>query len=221
MEGSAGKSVPLPGTSEREDAAPSTETPEARADGAALEGDAVALQLKPAIVAAGYGAIRVMSFDGGKTWKNRVVLNPNGGDDNNLIRAINYVEGVWVAAGWKIFLSQDGANWTEVSDRTVPGGWYDCVTAKDGRIIVKVIRSDRGGQNGEAIYSDDRGKTWNKATFATQCSAQPQPFAVDGATLRGQWKGLIQRSAAGGNWQTVFNDCCAISGFAKGMAVEN
>lgn len=174
--------------------------------------------LKPAIVAAGYGAFRAMSFDGGKTWKNRVVVNPNGGDDGNLIRAINYVEGMWVAAGWKIFLSEDGITWTEVNDQVVPGGWYDCVTSKDGRIIVKTIRSDYGGQNGGATYSDDRGKTWKEAKFATQCFNPPKPFVGEGFWLRSD--GGILRSTNGSTWQKVLQDCCGVEAFANGMAVE-
>lgn len=177
--------------------------------------------LKPAIIAAGYGALRLVSFDGGRTWKNRVVNNPNGGDDNNLIRAITYADGLWVAVGWKIFLSEDGVKWTEIPDSTVPGGWYDCATFQDGMHIVKTIRADRGGQNGPAIFSKDRGKTWQEAKFTTRCTPPSQPLPDETASLRSAWKGKIERATSGSNWQTVHTDCCSVSMFAKGFAAEN
>ncbi len=177
--------------------------------------------LKPAIIAAGYGALRLVSFDGGLTWKHRAVNNPNGGDDTNLIRAIAYADGLWVAVGWKIFLSEDGIKWTEIPDQTVPGGWYDCATFQDGMHIVKTIRADRGGQNGPAIFSKDRGKTWQEAKFATRCTPPSQPLPNETAQLRSAWKGKIERSSNGNNWQTVYTDCCSVSMFAKGFAAEN
>jgi hypothetical protein len=171
-------------------------------------------------MAAGYGALRLVSFDGGKTWKNRVVNDPNGGDDTNLIRAVAWVGDRWVAAGWKIFVSLDGVSWQEIDDRTVPGGWYDCVTHVGPRIIVKTIRADRGGQNGGAIESSDGGKTWKVASGPTTCHPPKQPFdGAGGATLRSEWKGKILRSL-GGRSDLVHQDCCSASMFAEGFAVE-
>jgi hypothetical protein len=70
-----------------------------------------------AIVATGYGGIRLLSIDGGKTWKKTAQLSVNGGDDENLLRAATYGsvagKGRWVAAGWKYFTSEDGRTWTE------------------------------------------------------------------------------------------------------------
>jgi len=177
--------------------------------------------LKPAIMAAGYGALRLVSFDDGKTWRNRKVLNPNGGDDNNLIRAVNYVNGVWLAVGWKIFRSEDGLNWTEIDDKTVPGGWYDCVTYDPAKQIwiVKTVRADRGGQNGGAIISKDAGKTWTNSPAPTRCDRQPMPFNTGTAQLRSAWRGKIER-ASGGGFTQVLVDCCGVEMFARGMAVD-
>jgi hypothetical protein len=177
--------------------------------------------LKPAIMAAGYGGIRVVSFDDGKTWRNRKVEDPNGGDDGNLIRAINYVNGVWIGAGWKIFRSEDGLSWTQISESTVPGGWYDCVTYDEAKQIwiVKVVRADAGGQNGGAVISKDAGKTWVNSKEPTRCDRQPVPYNTGTAQLRSAWKGKIERSSGGGFTQ-VLQDCCSVEMFARGMAVD-
>lgn len=163
--------------------------------------------LRPAIIAAGYGAIRLVSFDEGKTWVNRVVNDERGGDDDNLIRAINYVDGRWVAVGWKIFLSEDGKKWREKSVSAVPGSWYDCVTFSGGKIVVKMIRS---GQGGAAVESSDHGETWKTATGPTTCTRPNVPGVA------GEWQGKIRF-----NGQLVWDEesCCNIESFARGMAV--
>ncbi|MGZ3424023.1 MAG: hypothetical protein ACXVEE_39545 [Polyangiales bacterium] len=70
-----------------------------------------------AIVASGYGGIRLLSLDGGKTWKKTAQLAMKGGDDENLLRAATYGtvsgKGRWIAAGWKYFTSDDGRTWME------------------------------------------------------------------------------------------------------------
>jgi hypothetical protein len=143
-------------------------------------GDAGAVDLtlfKPALVGYGYGALRIFSFDGGKTWPYKLLPYPGGGDDENLIRGMAYNEGTWLAAGWKIFISRDGAKtWSEIAEKNVPGGWYDCVNFKNGKWIVKTIRSDRGGQSGGVISSSDNGLTWKNDSNSITCNpVQPNP----------------------------------------------
>lgn len=161
------------------DAAAARDTAPATEAGAAVTGkDAGPSNLVPVVAAYGYGALRAFSYDGGKTWPLRTINDPRGGDDDNLIRGMAFANGTWIAAGWKIFISRDGARtWSEISADRVPGGWYDCVNYKDGKWIVKVIRPDYGGQNGDVISSSDNGATWRDDAQSITCN----PVAPDGA----------------------------------------
>jgi hypothetical protein len=67
----------------------------------------------PALIGVGYGGIRIVSRDGGKTWGDRAYETTNGGDDDVLLRAIAYGNGLWVATGWKLWTSTDGVKWTD------------------------------------------------------------------------------------------------------------
>jgi hypothetical protein len=67
----------------------------------------------PAIVAVGYGGIRVVSRDGGATWGDRAYFTRDGGDDEQLLRAVTYGKGMWIAGGWKLVTSNDGVHWTD------------------------------------------------------------------------------------------------------------
>ncbi len=64
------------------------------------------------IIGVGYGGIRILSRDGGSTWGERVSIAASGGDDDNLIRAIAYGKGRWIATGWNLWTSDDGLAWT-------------------------------------------------------------------------------------------------------------
>src|SRR5438034_72582 len=57
----------------------------------------------PALIGVGYGGIRIVSRDGGKTWGERAYETTNGGDDAVLLRAVVYGKGIWVATGWKLW----------------------------------------------------------------------------------------------------------------------
>ena len=67
----------------------------------------------PALVGVGYGGIRIVSRDGGKTWGDRAYETTSGGDDDVLLRAVVYGKGIWVATGWKLWTSTDGVKWTD------------------------------------------------------------------------------------------------------------
>lgn len=69
-----------------------------------------------AIVGVGYGALRVVSRDGGATWSDAVRNATAGGDDEDLLRAVTWgtaAGGRWIATGWKLFTSEDGVGWTD------------------------------------------------------------------------------------------------------------
>ena len=70
-------------------------------------------RLRPALIGVGYGGIRIVSRDGGKTWGDRAYETTNGGDDDVLLRAVVYGKGIWVATGWKLWTSTDGIKWTD------------------------------------------------------------------------------------------------------------
>jgi hypothetical protein len=68
---------------------------------------------QPAMVAVGESGVRVLSRTLGATWEAKAILG-GGGDDSNLLRAVAYGRGIWVAAGWKLLTSSDGGRtWAE------------------------------------------------------------------------------------------------------------
>ena len=67
----------------------------------------------PALIGVGYGGIRIVSRDGGKTWGDRAYETSEGGDDEELLRAVAYGKGIWVATGWKLWTSTNGTTWTD------------------------------------------------------------------------------------------------------------
>ena len=67
----------------------------------------------PAIMAVGYGGVRIVSRDGGKTWGDRAIVAGSTGDDQGLLRAVAYGKGLWIATGWKVLTSTDGVNWMD------------------------------------------------------------------------------------------------------------
>jgi hypothetical protein len=72
------------------------------------EGDRV-----PGLVSVGYGGMRVVSRDAGATWEDYTAWGPDGDDDFDLLRAVTYGNGLWVASGWRWATSTDGVQWTD------------------------------------------------------------------------------------------------------------
>jgi len=219
------------------------------------------------IVAAGYGGRRLRSIDLGASWSDLVEDDPNGGDDENLLRAVTWAQGLFVAVGWRIHTSPDGVSWTE---HTVSGqqwcggiafgnGIFVCVggcgqsmistngtdwqmaanatqgcghlrslafgngvfvAAGDGGIVTTstdamswstpvvedvadvVFRDGEFVANGDGFYKTSAdGVSWMQQT------GQANTYAFGhGVYLRGQWKGIVERSMDGESWETVFDD---------------
>jgi hypothetical protein len=104
---------------------------------------------KGVFVAVGYSGVRMLSRDGGKTWGD-IKMSGGSGDDGNLLRAVSFGDGMFVAAGWKIWTSTDGANWTE---RANPANqWMGGLEFGNGIFV-------GAGGNGTSIYSMD-GTQW-------------------------------------------------------------
>jgi hypothetical protein len=113
----------------------------------------------PALVGVGYGGIRVVSRDGGKTWGDRSYETTNGGDDDVLLRAVAYGNGLWVATGWKLWTSTDGVKWTD-HGKLKDGPVKSCaiiegLAFKDGTFF--------GVCDGNIFRSTD-GLTWTKVS---------------------------------------------------------
>ena len=67
----------------------------------------------PAVMGVGYGGVRIVSRDGGKTWGDRAIIPGSKNDDEGLLRAAVYGKGLWIATGWRYLTSTDGINWTD------------------------------------------------------------------------------------------------------------
>jgi hypothetical protein len=65
----------------------------------------------PGLVAVGYGGLRLASRDAGKTWSG-LATAASGNDDFDLLRAVAYANGRWLAVGWKATTSVDGVTWS-------------------------------------------------------------------------------------------------------------
>jgi len=104
---------------------------------------------KGVFVAVGYSGVRMLSRDGGKTWGD-IKMSGGSGDDGNLLRTVSFGNGMFVAAGWKLWSSTDGANWTE---RMNPAGqWMGGLEFGNNMFV-------GAGGSGTSIYSMD-GTQW-------------------------------------------------------------
>ena len=81
----------------------------------ALPGDEIPEGYVQGIIAVGYGGLRVVSRDDGKTWSDAVDFGDANADDENLLRAVAYGKGRWIATGWKLVYSDDGVSWKQHS----------------------------------------------------------------------------------------------------------
>jgi hypothetical protein len=110
--GTGGSSAGTGGTPAIEDAAAPVVDATTSAHDAQAAGEASTFV--PGIIGVGYGGIRIVTRDLGETWSNRASFAVDGVDDENLLRAVVYGKGLWIAAGWKLVISSDGGvTWTD------------------------------------------------------------------------------------------------------------
>lgn len=112
-----------------------------------------------AIIGVGYGGIRIVSRDGGLSWGSRAYDNPDGGDDEDLLRAVAYGKGRWIASGWRLVSSDDGIHWTDHGqfqrDRIIPDEVIiEGLAYKDGYFYAA------GDGNPSRMYRSEDGLTW-------------------------------------------------------------
>lgn len=129
------------------DADTDTDTGGGQETGTTIPRDAV-------IVAVGYGLRRARSEDG-VTWTDFVEVDPNGGDDENLLRGVGYGNGVFVAVGDRTLRSLDGITWNEEED--IVDSFLSDVVYLDGVFIA-------AGGNGVRVRSLDNAVTWQDQT---------------------------------------------------------
>jgi hypothetical protein len=119
--------------------------------------DSGTVPAEPVVVAVGYGGIRVRSVDRGFTWTDPTELAVGGGDDMNLLRAAAWGNDRFVAAGFRIFSSPDGAQWTEHENPSPQ--WIGALAFGNGMFL-------GAGGGGLCARSAD-GVDWNPCTDVT------------------------------------------------------
>ncbi|MFO0722750.1 MAG: hypothetical protein U1E65_03125 [Myxococcota bacterium] len=107
------------------------------------------------VVAVGYGNRRTSTFDG-RQWGDDQVVDPSGGDDNNLLRGVGYAGGRFVAVGG----GGQGQSWTSDDGRT----WSNHVTALRAFLSDAVYGNGvwvAAGGNGLRLVSTDQAQSWH------------------------------------------------------------
>lgn len=153
----------------------------------------------PVVIAVGYGGLRVRSVDGGTTWQDETRIANNGGDDMALLRGAAWGEGRFVAVGWRIFSSPDGAQWTEHDNPT--GQWYGAVAHGNDMFLAV-------GGGGYCARSDD-GIEWESCTDATPGGGFVHVRSTlfhDGLFYSADANGVLRSSADGSEWTVVDAD---------------
>lgn len=150
------------------------------------------------LLAVGYGGMRVRSLDDGLTWQDYTQLGDAGGDDFDLLRGAVWGQGRFVAAGWRIFSSEDGAQWTEHENPT--GQWLGAV-AYGNDMFLGV------GGGGYCARSDD-GQQWEVCTDATDDGGFTHVRSVvfyDGLFWAADGNGVLRSSPDGDVWTVQQN----------------
>jgi hypothetical protein len=152
----------------------------------------------PLFVAVGYGGRRMSSADG-IHWANDVVVDPQGGDDDNLFRGVGFVAGHFVAVGGSAqgqnATTSDGASW---AFHTPAGAWIADAVPLGSAVVV-------AGGNGLRQRSLDGGLTWTDAApyyaghFRGIASGNGIAVAA-GHTYGGSTEGLTSTSTDGKTW---------------------
>lgn len=171
----------------------------------------------PALIGVGYGGIRVVSRDGGKTWGDRKSFAADGGDDENLLRAVVYGKGMWIATGWKLVTSSDGREWTD-HGLLRDGGFLPCNIA-EGLAYKSGFFYTACSEDPAVTYRSEDGLTWTKygtigatgghlfltyraGKFVAYGDTKTSFESTDGKTFQ-ELAGLSQATFCANTWQSA------------------
>ena len=158
------------------------------------------------LVGVGYGGLRITSRDGGRSWTSRLAAATGGLDDYNLLRAVAYANGMWLATGWCATTSTDGVTWTPLARINQPGGvaWNGASACN----LVEGLTSD-----GEAFYAtcgsphrvfrSTDGANWTQHGTIGEMGGHPAIAFRGGAFYAYGDLGTSFRSTDGTTWSTV------------------
>jgi hypothetical protein len=148
---------------------------------------------EPVIVAVGYGGRRMRSLDLGVQWGDLVEDDPDGGDDENLLRAATFADGLFVAVGWRILTSVDGVSW---DDHSVDGQQLCGGVAHGNGVFVCV------GGCGNSYRSSD-GLAWSEGGNATEglgCAHMRSLAFGNGVFVAAGDQGRVSTTGDGVDW---------------------
>lgn len=150
-------------------------------------------------VAVGYGTRRVRSDDG-LEWTDFVEVDPDGGDDDNLLRGIGYGDGIFLAVGGAgagfSMRSFDGIAWQDENHEL--GSFVSDVAWSDDTFVA-------AGGNGLRVRSLDGGVTWQDdgpyySGHFRAIAAGNGVFVAVGHTYGDTNVGLVDTTLDGAEW---------------------
>lgn len=170
-------------------------------------------------VAVGYGTQTVRSSDG-RTWTDIHVVDPQGGDDENVLRGVGYGDGTFVAVGGAALgfslRSLDGITWTD-ENRTLTSFVSD--VAHVGGVFVAA------GGNGLRVRSLDGGVTWQdpaeglSAHFRAIASNGEVAVAIGSSYGGDPIEGVRSSTAGDGTWSAPVQGGSGYASIAAGGGV--
>jgi hypothetical protein len=198
-------------------------------EGADPLGDEIPTGYVKGIIGVGYGGLRILSRDGGLTWGDRKSFAANGGDDENLIRAITYGKGRWVSMGWKLWTSDDGLEWDDrgrLDDGILsPNPIIEGLAYKDGYFYAagdgdpsRVFRSADGlaweayGRGGDTVKHT--GLAYRDGVFVSFGDSGTSYRSTDALTWTEM--SITEATYCEGTWKTL-SDCHDAAWFEDGF----
>jgi hypothetical protein len=143
-----------------------------------------------ALVAVGYGGVRALSIDDGRSWRITGEDAPNGGDDKNLLRSVAYGKGLWVAGGWdRFYVSSTGDDWQR---RPHTLGIIQGLAFGNDLFLASDIEG--------TIHRSDDGLAWRKVGRATTGKHTRLVFANGLFAASGGESGAVETSSDGVTW---------------------
>ena len=161
----------------------------------------------PGLIAVGYGGIRIVSRDQGLTWGDRASEVTDGGDDEHLLRAVAYGNGLWIATGWKYWTSPDGIHWDDhglLGKGILPCSVVEGLAFFDGAFWA-ACGADVGGTSMGAVFRSSDGLIWSDNPFGIigDTSGHLSLTARDGKMVAYGDNGVSFESSDGATWSIM------------------